>query len=284
MKVLKKENSGHFEDHLVIEPKLAWGRILFNEVWYHKELLYFLTWSHIKGRYKQTVIGIAWATLRPVLTMAIFSLLFGKLARVSSEGVPYPLFVYAGLLPWQCFIHSVNLSMDSITRNSDLIKKVYFPRLFLPASAALSALVDFFISFGVFFILMIYYKWMPARSIILLPALVILLTIFITAVGFILSALNAFFRDVELATPFFLQIALFLTPVIYPVSIVSAKWKWLVYLNPLAGLIESFRACLLGYKPLPWGGLVLAAVLILGLFVCGLIFFIKSEETFPDII
>jgi len=278
----KKVKSGNFEDILVIERGIPWQRLLRDEVLHYREVLYFLTWSHIKARYKQTAIGIAWVILKPVAAMAIFSFLFGRLAKISSGNIPYPVFVYAGLLPWLCFAHSVQLSMNSVTKNADLIKRVYFPRMFLPVSATISAFADFFVSFFIFAILMAYYGQVPSYNVFFFPYFVLLLFLFNAGIGMTLSAINVMYRDVELIVPFFLQIGIFVTPVIYPVSIIPREWGWVIYFNPLTGLIEGFRATLFGGH-LSAQGVLVSTLLCFGIFTAGLLFFIKTGENSIDV-
>lgn len=272
------------ENILIIQPTGGWKHINLAEIWRYRELLYFFAWRDIKVRYKQTVMGVLWAVVQPVLTMIVFSVFFGKLANVPSEGIPYPIFVYAGLLPWTYFSQSLTRSSQSIVANAGLIRKVYFPRLIAPASASLSALVDFFVSFSVFLFLMIYYKFSPAKGIILFLPLVLLTFLCSLGIGFWLSALNVMYRDIGYIIPFFISLGMFLTPVIYPVSILPEKYSWILYLNPTTGIIESFRSALLGYKPIPAFGLTLSFVITLLLFVSGMLFFRKMEKSFADVV
>jgi lipopolysaccharide transport system permease protein len=272
------------ENILIIQPTGGWKHINLAEIWRYRELLYFFAWRDIKVRYKQTVMGVLWAVVQPVLTMIVFSVFFGKLANVPSEGIPYPIFVYAGLLPWTYFSQSLTRSSQSIVANAGLIRKVYFPRLIAPASASLSALVDFFVSFSVFLFLMIYYKFSPEKGIILFLPLVLLTFLCSLGIGFWLSALNVMYRDIGYIIPFFISLGMFLTPVIYPVSILPEKYSWILYLNPTTGIIESFRSALLGYKPIPAFGLTLSFVITLLLFVSGMLFFRKMEKSFADVV
>lgn len=269
---------------LVIRPSYGWRHINLGEIWSYRELLYFFTWRDIKVRYKQTLIGILWAVIQPFLTMVVFSLFFGKLANIPSEGIPYPLFVYAGLLPWTYFSESLSRSSQSVVQNANLVRRVYFPRLITPVSASASALVDFFISFVILLLLMIYYKFLPTREIVFFPFLVLLTFLCSVGLGFWLSALNVAYRDVRYVVPFFIRLGMFLTPVIYPVSIVPKRLSWILYLNPMGGLIESYRASVLGYKSIPALGLSLSVLTTLLFFVSGVYFFRRMERNFADVV
>ena len=284
MKLFKENISHSSEDTLIIQPTRGWRNINLAEIWRYRELLYFFTWRDIKVRYKQTAIGVLWAILQPFLTMVVFSVFFGKFAKVPSEGIPYPMFVYAGLLPWTLFSQSLTRSSQSVVTNANLIKKIYFPHLITPLSASLSALVDFFISFGILFFMMMYYKIMPAKEIFLFPLLVILTFLCSVGIGFWFSAINVMYRDVRYVIPFLIQLGLFITPVIYPVSIVPEKYAWILYLNPMTGIIESYRTCLLGYKAVPVLGLTVSVVITLSFFISGVYFFRRMERKFADVI
>ena len=269
---------------LDIQPSQGWRCINLDEIWQYRELLYFFTWRDIKVRYRQTIIGILWVVIQPFLTMVVFSVFFGKFAKIPSEGIPYPIFVYVGLLPWTYFSESLTRATDSVVSDANLVRKIYFPRLITPLSASLSALLDFFISFGILLFLMVYYQFMPAKGIILFPVLAFFTFLCSTGVGFWLSALNVMYRDVRYIVPFIVRLGLFLTPVIYPVSIVSQEYRWLLYLNPMTGIIEGCRASILGYKSVPIFGLSLSAAIILIFFISGAFFFRKMEKNFADVI
>ncbi len=278
-------DANEYNNTLVIEPTKGWRNINLHEIWNYRELLYYFTWRDIKVRYKQTAIGVLWAIIQPVLTMIVFSVFFGKFAKMPSEGIPYPIFVYVGLLPWTLFSQGLTRSSESVVANSNLIRKVYFPRLITPASASLSALVDFIISFIVLVAMMVYYKSMPSISgIILFPFLVLLTFLCSIGIGFWLSSINVMYRDVRYAIPFVIQLGMFLTPVIYPVSIAPKGYEWLLYLNPMAGIIEAFRASVLGYKALPIFGLTLSVLITIIFFISGLFFFRRMERQFADVI
>jgi lipopolysaccharide transport system permease protein len=270
---------------IVIRPTKGWRSIDFKELWLYRELLYFFTWKDIKVRYKQTLLGVLWVILQPLITMVIFSIFFGKFAKVPSEGVPYAVFVCAGLLPWTLFAQGVTRSVDRILSDTTLIKKVYFPRLLIPISASLSALIDFFVAFGILILLMLFYHFVPmVNGIVLFPFLVILIFFSTIGVGFWLSAINVMYRDVRYITPFFIQMGLFITPVIYPTTVVPERYLWVLYLNPMAGAIEAFRASLLGHKAIPALGLGLSMAMAAIFFVSGIYFFRRMERQFADVI
>ena len=255
-----------------------------SEMWEYRELLYFLVWRNIKVRYKQTAIGAAWAIIQPLMTMIIFTLVFGKFANVPSDGLPYPIFSYAALLPWTYFATALNLSILSIVSNSNLITKVYFPRLFLPASAILSGLIDFGISFIFFLVMMIWYGTMPGWGIVFLPGFVLLTVITALSVSLWLSAINVRYRDVGQAIPFLIQLWLFASPVAYPISVVPEKWRLLYSLNPMTGVIEGFRWALLGRETPDILPLALSVAVVLALLFSGILFFKHMEETFADVV
>lgn len=267
-----------------IQPSKGWRHIDFKELWHYRELLYFFTWRDIKVRYKQTFIGVLWAIIQPFLTMIVFSVFFGRLAKMPSEGIPYPIFVYVGLLPWTLFSQSLTRSAQSVVANANLIKKIYFPRLITPLAASTSALIDFFISFVILIFMMVFYKVSFSWAWLALPLLVLMTFMCSVGVGFWLAAINVLYRDVRYAIPFVIQTGLFLTPVIYPVSIVSKKYSWILYLNPMAGLIETYRALLLGYKSVPILGLILSIVVTLMFFISGIFFFRRMEKMFADVV
>src|ERR1700685_4123968 len=222
-----------------ITPPTRWWILPFGELWDFRELIYFFVWRDIKIRYKQTAIGAAWAVLQPLLTMLIFSLFFGRLAHIPSEGLPYPIFYYSALLPWMYFAAALQNATNTIVENQRVITKVYFPRLALPLSSVLSGLVDFAVSFLMFVVLMIYYGIRPTVSMLWFPAFLSLAILVALGVGLWLSALNAIYRDVRYVLPFLVQFWLFASPVAYPSSLVQPKWRWVYGLNPMAGVIEG---------------------------------------------
>jgi lipopolysaccharide transport system permease protein len=268
----------------IIEPKKGWIPIDLKEIWKYRELLYFLTKRDIKVRYKQTVLGGLWAIIQPLFTMIVFTLFFGKLAKVPSDGIPYPLFVYAGLLPWTYFANVLNASGNSLVGSQNLITKVYFPRVIIPASASLAGLLDFFISMLVLGILMIYYQFIPGLDLLVFPFLVLLTFFCAVGVGLWLSALNVEYRDIRYAIPFLIQIWMFVSPVIYPVSILDKKYQWLLALNPMGGVIDAYRASILGHKPVDWTLLAISTVIIVLLFLSGIYYFRRMEKTFADVV
>lgn len=269
---------------VVMRPTTGWVLLDVRELWQYRELIYFLTARNIKVRYKQTVIGVAWALLQPVAMMAVFTLFFGRLAKVPSEGFPYPLFAFVGLLPWQLFSRTISESTSSLVTDQRLITRVYFPRIIVPISATLAALVDFAISAGLLFVMMAWYGIYPGIAVLWLPILILLMLMTALGVGFWLSALNVEFRDVAYAMPFVNQLWLFLTPVVYPSSLVPETWRVLYGLNPMAGVVEGFRWALLGAGQGPSPMLAASSLVGLGLFVSGIAWFRRRERTFVDAI
>jgi lipopolysaccharide transport system permease protein len=247
-----------------------------------RELVYFLTWRDVKVRYKQTALGIAWAVMQPLLTMLIFTFIFGRLAGMKSDGIAYPLFAYAGLLPWTFFANAVTSSGNSLVGNANLITKVYFPRLLIPAAAVIAGLVDFAVAFVLLAVLMIYYRVGLTWNILMLPVLMLLTTLLAVGVGMWMSALNVKYRDIRYALPFLIQLWFFASPIIYPASIFQG-WRWLLALNPMAGLIEGYRAALYG-QPFDWLMLALATALTLALLAYAAFTFRRMEKVFADII
>ncbi|MGB6469559.1 MAG: ABC transporter permease, partial [Candidatus Acidiferrales bacterium] len=268
---------------LRITPPTRWWVVPVAELWQARELIYFFVWRDIKIRYKQTAVGAAWAVLQPLLAMTVFTLFFGKLAHIPSEGLPYQVFVLAGLLPWMYFAASLANATNTIVENQRVITKVYFPRLVLPLSAVLSGLVDFGISFVIFAIMMVYYHLRPTMQILWLPAFLLLAMLTALGVGLWLSALNAIYRDVRYVLPFLIQLWLFASPVIYPPSLMSAKWRWLFGLNPMAGVIEGFRWSLAGQGDPPIHLILVSTGIVLALLLSGLAYFQKMETTIADV-
>lgn len=267
-----------------IRPGKSWAVVDFGELWAYRELFYFLVWRDLKVRYKQTVLGVAWAIIQPLFTMLIFTLFFGRLAGVPSDGVPYPVFVYAGLLLWTFFSNAVTASGNSLVGNSNLLSKVYFPRLFIPSATVGAALVDLSIAFVILVGLMIYYSVAVTWSILMLPVLVLLTTLLAVAIGTWLSALNVKYRDIRFALPFLIQVWMFVSPIIYPPSFVPEKWRWLLALNPLTGIIDSFRVSLFGHQQFNWGMLAVSTVMTLALLAYSAYVFWRMEENFADIV
>jgi lipopolysaccharide transport system permease protein len=267
-----------------IEPSTRWPSLGLNEVWDYRELLYFLTWRDIKVRYKQTVLGAIWAIIQPLFMMVVFSLFFGRLAGVPSDGVPYPVFTFCALLPWQLFAHALTESSNSLVGNRNLITKVYFPRLVVPISAVLGGTVDFAISFVILLALMFLYGIVPAWQVVAVPGLVLLAVTTALAVGLWLAALNVKYRDVRYTINFLVQFWLFATPVAYPSSIVPARWRVLYGLNPMVGVVDGFRWALLGKPESPGLPLLVSLIVVLLLLVGGLYYFRRLEQEFADIV
>ena len=241
-----------------IAPPRGWFELDLKEIWRYRELLYFFVWRDLKVRYKQTAIGVAWVVLQPLLAMLVFTLFFGRLAKMPSGGLPYPVFYYTGLLPWLYFSASLTHATNTVVENERVITKVYFPKLILPFSAVLSALVDFGIGFILLLGMMLYFHMIPTIATLLLPIFLLLAVMTALAVGLWLSALNAIYRDVRYVIPFMVQFWMFASPVVYPSTIVPAKWRWLYGLNPIAGVVEGFRWALTGHGQPP-GALVLVS-------------------------
>jgi len=268
----------------IIEPKKGWVPVDLKEIWHYRELLYFLTKRDIKVRYKQTILGGLWAIIQPVFSMIVFTLFFGKLANIPSDNIPYPIFVYIGLLPWTYFSNAVSASGNSLVGSANLITKIYFPRLIVPTSAALGGLLDFFIAMIVLAGLMIYYQFLPGLGIFIFPFLIVLTFLCALGVGLWLSALNVQYRDIRYAIPFLIQIGIFLSPVIYPVSLVKGKYQWLLALNPMGGIIHAYRSSLLGHQSIDWLLLSISAGMIFVIFFSGLFYFRRMERTFADVV
>ncbi len=267
-----------------IEPPRGWFNLRLKELWQFRELLYFLVWRDIKVRYKQTLLGAAWVVIQPIVTMVIFSIVFGKLANLPSDGVPYPIFSYAALLPWQLFSRALSDASSSLVNNQQFVTKIYFPRLFLPAASILSGLVDFFIALIILFLLMWYYHIPLTIKVLVLPIL-ILFTIFTSlTVALWLSSINVRYRDVKYTLPFIMQAWMYATPVAYSSSLIPEKFQLLYGLNPMAGVVDGFRWALLGkdmtLSPLIWISILVMIVLL----ISGLIYFQRMELTFSDVI
>ena len=267
----------------VIEPPRGWRSLDLAELWHFRELLWVLTERDIKVRYKQTVLGFAWAIIQPVMLMVVFSIFFGGLAKMPADGLPYPIFVYAGLLPWTFFANSISSSANSLVASANLVSKVYFPRLIIPLSSAGSGLVDFAIALVVLLAMMAWYGIGWSANLLLAP-LLIAGTVFIAlGVGVFLSALNVSYRDFRYVIPFMIQFWMFATPVVYPASLVPAEWRWLMFLNPMAGFIEGFRSAFLD-RPFDWPAIAISLTVAVLVFIAGIAYFEKVERRFADII
>jgi lipopolysaccharide transport system permease protein len=269
---------------VVIRPSAGWWAVDLRELWAYRELIYFLTWRDIKVRYKQTAIGVAWAVLQPAALMLVFTVFFGRLARMPSDGIPYPLFAYAGLLPWQLFSRTITESTSSLITDQRLITRVYFPRIIVPIAATLAAVVDFLVASVLLFGLLLFYQVTPGATVLWLPVFVLLMLMTALGAGFWLSALNVEYRDVAYAVPFLNQFWLFVTPVVYPTSVVPEGWRLLYGLNPMVGVVEGFRWALLGVGQGPSPVIAGSAVVAVALFASGLIWFRRRERTFVDAI
>jgi homopolymeric O-antigen transport system permease protein len=268
---------------VIIEPKERTAPLGLRELWAYRELLYFLTWRDVKVRYKQTILGGAWAILQPFLSMVVFTLFFGKLAKMPSDGIPYPIFAYAALLPWTFFANSVNKSGSSLVGNANLITKVYFPRLIIPAAAVGAALIDFGVASVLLVAMMAYYGVAPGPGVLMFFPLVACTMLLALAVGAWTSALNVKYRDVSYILPFMMQLWMFATPIIYPASLVPGHWRWLIWLNPLAGIIEGFRSSLFG-RQFEWPALIGAAFVTFACLIYAAYSFRRTEREFADII
>jgi len=268
----------------VIRPSRGWISLNLRDLWEYRELLYFLTWRDIKVRYKQTVLGAAWAIIQPFFTMVVFSLFFGKLAKMPSDDIPYPIFSYAALVPWTFFANGLSQSSTSLVASANLIKKVYFPRLVVPISAVISGGVDFVLAFVVLLGMMLFYGTVPTAAIVWLPLLLLLALVTSLGVGLWLTAMNVQFRDVRYAVPFLVQAWMFATPIAYPSSLLDEPWRTLYGINPMAGVVEGFRWALLGTETAPGPIVLVSALVAVGLLVSGAYYFRRMEKTFADVV
>lgn len=268
----------------ILQPTKGWVPLNFKEMWDYRELLFFLTWKEIKVRYQQTVLGMAWAILQPVFSMVVFTVFFGKLAQMPSDGIPYPLFSYSALLPWLLFTNGVTKSANSLVGEANLLKKIYLPRLFLPLSKNLACLVDFFLSFFVLFGLFFYYDVSLSLRVLLLPFFIMLAFVTSWGVGLLLSALNTQFRDIRYIVPFFIQMWLFITPVVYPTSMLPDSYKFIYALNPMVGVVDGFRWVLLGVGEWPGFTMLISFSVTIITFAIGLYYFNVMEKSFADVV
>ncbi len=268
----------------IIKPKKTFSFNDIKELWKYRELLYFFTWRDFKVRYKQTAIGASWAVFQPFMTMVVFSLFFGTLAKIPSDNTPYPIFIFVGLLFWQFFSSALSDTSNCLIANQSIITKVYFPRLILPMSAVITKFVDFIIASFILVGLMIYYGYLPhLDGLFIIPLLLFITFMASVGGGLILASVNVKYRDVRYVLPFFIQILLFVTPVIYPASI-AGKYSWLLAFNPMTGVIQTARASLLGTTPINWTLLGLSALVCAVILVIGVVYFKKTEKYFADII
>lgn len=267
-----------------IRPSQGWVSLKFDELWKYRELLYFLAWRDIKVRYKQTALGATWAIIQPLMTMVVFSLFFGRLAGIPSDGIPYPIFSYAALVPWSFFAGGLNNAANSLVGSANLIKKVYFPRLAIPIATVLARVIDFVFAFVVLLGMMLFYGMTPTVTIVWLPLLLLLALVTSLGVGLWLSALNVQFRDVHYMIPFITQFWMFATPIAYPSSLLAEPWRTLYGLNPMVGVVEGFRWALLGTDTAPGLIVTVSALAAIGLLVSGAYYFRRMEKSFADVV
>ena len=267
-----------------IVPTQGWAALRLKELWAYRELLYFLVWRDVKVRYKQTALGAIWAILQPVFTMVVFSLFFGRLGKIPSDGLPYPLFSFAALVPWTYFSHGLSQASNSLVGSANLIKKVYFPRLSIPIASVASGLIDFALAFLVLLGMMLYYGILPGVKVIVLPLLLLLTLVTSLGVSLWLSALNVHFRDVRHVIPFLTQLWLFATPIAYPSSLLSEPWRTVYSINPMVGVVEGFRWALLGTDTAPGPMIIVSSLAAVAILVSGVFYFRRLEKTFADVV
>lgn len=271
--------------YLRIEPSRGWVSLKLRELWAYRELLYFLTWRDVKVRYKQTVLGAAWAIIQPFMTMVVFSLFFGRLAQVPSDGIPYPIFSYAALVPWTFFASGLTQSANSLVGSANLIKKIYFPRLVIPISSVMGGVVDFILAFVVLLLLMLFYGIVPTANVIWLPLFLMLAFVTSLGVGLWLSAMNVQFRDVRYTVPFLTQFWMFASPIAYPSSLIENDILRALYaLNPMVGVVEGFRWALLGTETAPGAIIVVSSLAAVALLISGAYYFRRMEKSFADVV
>jgi lipopolysaccharide transport system permease protein len=267
-----------------IEPQRGWISLRLSELWECRELLYFLVWREVKIRYKQTIMGAAWVILQPIITMAIFTVIFGYIARFPSDGVPYPIFFYTALVPWTFFVSALGRGANSLVGDAQLIEKIYFPRLILPLSAVTSPLIDFAFGFLVLVILLLWYGISPAWGMLAVPLLILFAMLTALSVSLWLAPLNVRYRDVIQMVPFLIQIWMYASPIIYPVTMIPEKWRLMYSLNPMVGVVEGFRWAMLGTKSPAFDIIAASAMVVLLLLWGGVIFFRRTEQSFADVI
>jgi lipopolysaccharide transport system permease protein len=269
---------------IVIEPSKRLFHLDLRVVWRYREMFYFLIWRDVKVRYKQTVIGAGWAILQPLMTVLVFTIIFGNLAKIPSDGLPYPIFAYTALLPWTYLAQAIGRSGASLVGDASLISKVYFPRVIVPISASVAPLMDFAVAFIILIGMMVWYGIVPSWGVLALPLFLFLAMVTALAVGLWLSALNVRYRDVGYTIPFFIQLWMYASPVVYPVSLVPENWRLLYSLNPMTGVIEGFRWILLSKERPDFGMIAVSAVMVIALLLGGLVFFKQMERTFADVV
>ncbi len=267
---------------IVLEHRTGWIPVDWKELWRYRELLYFLIWRDIKVRYKQTVLGAMWAALQPLASMLVFTIFFGKLAGIPSDGIPYSIFVLAGLLPWTFFSNALTQASSSLVNSTHLITKVYFPRLMVPSAAVMAGLIDFVISLAIMGVMMGYHRVLPPVLVAVVPLLMLLTVVTALGVSIWLSALTLAYRDFRFVVPFLVQLWMFCSPVVYPLTMVPEKWRFVLALNPMTGILSGFRAAILGL-PMEWGYVAVSALVSAGTLACGLAYFKRVERRFADI-
>ena len=268
----------------ILKPSTGWAALNLQDLWLYRELIFFMTWRDLKVRYKQTLLGASWAILQPFLTMVVFSIFFGNLAKVPSDGVPYPIFSYTALIPWTLFSKALQDASRSLVANSHMITKVYFPRMILPLSSVIAGVVDFFIAFIVLLGMMVFFHIIPTAKIWVLPFFLLLALITAVGVGLWLSALNVLFRDINYILPFLTQFWMYLTPIAYPSSMVPLKWRVIYALNPMVGVVDGFRWALLGTGQPPGVVAMVSSIVALLLLISGMFFFRRMERLFADMV
>lgn len=270
---------------LIIKPKNKWWELNWKEIWLFRDLFYFFTWRDVKVKYKQTFVGAAWAIFQPFVTMIVFTVIFGKLAKMPSDGVPYPIFVYSGLIFWTLFSSGLSHASNTFMENERIVTKVYFPRIILPVSSIITNIVDFVIAGVILIGMMFFYHYVPSLiGLLLFPVLIFMTVLSTLGIGLLFGSLNVKYRDVRFILPFFIQLLIFVTPVIYPVSIVSEKFRWILGLNPMAGVIDTARVGILGTGQIDWLLLGVSALSMLIYCVLGYFYFKKVERYFADVI
>lgn len=269
---------------VIIQPSKGWLNLNLRELWEYRDLLYFLTWREIKVRYKQTAMGAAWAILQPLFTMLVFSLFFGRLAKMPSDGIPYPIFAFTALVPWMFFSNGLSQASNSLVNSSHLITKIYFPRLIIPISSVASGLVDFLLAFVVLIGMMAFYRVPPTANIVWLPAFLLLALVTALGTGLWLSALNVEYRDIRYTIPFLVQFWLFATPIAYPSSLLHEPWRTIYGLNPMVGVVEGFRWALLGSQTQPGPIVAVSSTVALLVLLSGAHYFRRMEKTFADVV
>lgn len=270
---------------IIIRPPSGWSALDLNDLWVYRELIFFMTWRDLKVRYKQTLLGASWAVLKPFLSMVVFTIFFGGLAKVPSEGFPYPIFSFAALLPWELFSNALSISSRSLVQNRHMITKIYFPRIILPLSSTLSGVVDFLIAFIILLAMMAFYKISPTLNMLALPLFLLLAIIAALGVGLWLSALNVLYRDIGYITPFLTQFWLFITPIVYPTSMIPEQWRLLYALNPMTGVVEGFRWAILGTQQgAPGMTLYISVAVSIVLLISGMVYFKRMERHFSDLV